>query len=160
MWLFLLFLSKQVIKMKPKETIDYHIKLLWHSISNIYNRIAQDFELTQTTGYVLLNIDKDGTPATSIAPLMGMKATSLSRVLRNMEDEDLICRKKEPSDKRLVKIYLTAKGELKKEIAKKVVVDFNEFIISRLSKKDLDNYFKFMNSINEITEEYKQIKLV
>lgn len=147
--------------MQPKETIDYHIKVLWHSISNIYNQLAQEFDLTQSTGYVLLNIDNNtGTPATSIAPLMGMKSTSLSRVLRNMEEEDLIFRKKEPSDKRLVKIHLTEKGKQKKEIAKKVVIDFNEFLIHRLSKKQLENYFNSMQSINTITEEYKQLKLV
>jgi len=146
--------------MKPKETIDYHIKVLWHSISNIYNQLAQEFELTQSTGYVLLNIDnKNGTPATSIAPLMGMKSTSLSRVLRNMEEEELIFRKKEKSDKRLVKIHLTAKGEEKKKIAKKVVKDFNEFLIERLSAKELENYFNSIQSINTITEEYKQLKL-
>lgn len=146
--------------MKPKETIDYHIKVLWHSISNIYNQLAQEFELTQSTGYVLLNIDnKNGTPATSIAPLMGMKSTSLSRVLRNMEKEELIFRKKEKSDKRLVKIHLTAKGEEKKKIAKKVVKDFNEFLIERLSTKELENYFNSIQSINTITEEYKQLKL-
>ncbi|MEQ8623665.1 MAG: MarR family transcriptional regulator [Vicingaceae bacterium] len=146
--------------MKPKETIDYHIKVLWHSISNIYNQLAQEFELTQSTGYVLLNIDaKNGTPATSIAPLMGMKSTSLSRVLRNMEEEELIFRKKEKSDKRLVKIHLTAKGEEKKKIAKKVVKEFNEFLIERLSTKELENYFNSIQSINTITEEYKQLKL-
>lgn len=146
--------------MKPKETIDYHIKVLWHSISNIYNQLAQEFELTQSTGYVLLNIDaKNGTPATSIAPLIGMKSTSLSRVLRNMEEEELIFRKKEKSDKRLVKIHLTAKGEEKKKIAKKVVKEFNEFLIERLSTKELENYFNSIQSINTITEEYKQLKL-
>jgi len=147
--------------MQPKETIDYHIKILWHSISNIYNQLAQEFDLTQSTGYVLLNIDtKNGTPATSIAPLMGMKSTSLSRVLRNMENEQLIFRKKEPSDKRLVKIHLTEKGKEKKEIAKKVVIEFNEYLIERLSKQELDSYFNSMQSINTITEEYKQLKLV
>ena len=146
--------------MKPKETIDYHIKVLWHSISNIYNQIAQEFDLTQSTGFVLLNIDtKNGTPATSIAPLMGMKSTSLSRVLRNMEKEKLIYRKKENSDKRLVKIHLTEQGEKKKKIAKKVVKDFNEYLIERLSARELESYFNTIQSINTITEEYKQLKL-
>ena len=146
--------------MKPSETIDYHIKLLWHSISNLYNQLAQEFDLTQATGYVLLNIDLErGTPATKIAPLMGMKATSLSRILRKMEDDKLIHRKKDKSDGRLVKIHLTEKGVKKQLIAKKVVREFNEYLISEMEKKELENYFQSIKSIGKITENYKLKKL-
>jgi len=146
--------------MKPTETLDYHIKLLWHSISNLYNQIAQEYGLTQATGLVLLNIDVNlGTPATKIAPLMGMKATSLSRVLKNMQDDDLIFRKKDKSDGRLVKIHLTEKGIDKQKIAKKVVRDFNDYLIEKLEQNELANYFSTMKSINLITEEYKLLKL-
>ncbi len=146
--------------MKPTETIDYHIKLLWHSISNLYNQIAQEFDLTQATGFALLNIDSvNGIPATKIAPLMGMKATSLSRMLKKMEEDDLIYKRKDQSDGRLVKIHLTEKGEAKKKIAKKVVKDFNQYMLDQLGTEDLTHYFKTMNAIKNVTEEYKQLKL-
>lgn len=146
--------------MKPTETIDYHIKLLWHSIANLYNQIAQEFDLTQATGFALLNIDSvKGIPATKIAPLMGMKATSLSRMLKKMEEDDLIYKKKDQSDGRLVKIHLTEKGEAKKNIAKKVVRDFNQYMLNELGSEDLEHYFKTMNTIKNVTEEYKQLKL-
>lgn len=146
--------------MHPTKTIDYHIKLLWHSMANLYNNIASEFDLTQSMGYVLLNIDSEkGIPATKIAPLMGMKATSLSRLLRKMEDEALIFKKKDDSDGRMVKIHLTEKGEGKKTIAKKVVRDFNDFLLSRLPKEAVEQYFNTMNSIKDITEEYKILKL-
>lgn len=145
--------------MKPTETVDFHIKLLWHSIANLYNQIAQEFELTQATGFVLLHIDnKLGTPATKIAPLMGMRATSLSRILKKMEEELLIYRKKDKKDGRLVKIHLTDKGKEKRDIAKKVVRDFNQFIIDRMKPEQLENYFKCVEFINNATEEYKIIK--
>ena len=146
--------------MKPTETIDYHIKLLWHSVSNLYNNIAQEFDLTQATGLALLHIDScEGTPATKNAPLMGMRATSLSRMLKKMEDDGLIYKKKDDSDGRLVKIHLTEKGEKKKKIAKKVVREFNQFVVNKLHKDDLEQYFRIMSSIKNITEDYKQIKL-
>jgi len=145
--------------MHPTETIDYHIKLLWHTISNLYNNIASEFNLTQATGYALLNIDSDnGISATKIGPLMGMKSTSLSRMLRKMEDDSLIYRGKAKEDGRLVKIFLTDKGHKQKNIAKKVVRDFNDYLIEKLSKKELEQYFETMNSIKEITEEYKELK--
>lgn len=146
--------------MKPTETIDYHIKFLWHSISNLYNQIAQEFDLTQATGYALLNIDsKNGVAATKIAPLMGMKATSLSRMLKKMETDQLIYKKKCTDDARSVKIHLTEKGEAKKKIARKVVLDFNNYMLERIDQKSLHQYFETMNSITAITEEYKKLKL-
>ena len=146
--------------MKPAETVDYHVKFLWHSISNLYNQIAQEFDLTQATGYALLNIDStQGIAATRIAPLMGMKATSLSRMLKKMESDDLIYKKKCGNDGRSVKIHLTKKGEEKKKIARKVVIEFNEYMIDRIYKSDLKKYFDTMQSITEITEEYKNLKL-
>jgi len=142
--------------MKPSETIDFHIKLLWHSISNMYNQIAQEFDLTQATGFVLLHIDQEaGTPATKIAPLMGMRSTSLSRILKKMEDESLIQRKKDVKDGRLVKIHLTDKGVEKSKIAKKVVREFNQFIIDNMGSKELEDYFQCVKKINGVIEEYK-----
>ena len=146
--------------MKPAETVDYHVKFLWHSISNLYNQIAQEFDLTQATGYALLNIDStQGIAATRIAPLMGIKATSLSRMLKKMESDDLIYKKKCGNDGRSVKIHLTKKGEEKKKIARKVVIEFNEYMIDSIDKSDLKKYFDTMQSITEITEEYKNLKL-
>ena len=143
------------------ETVDLHIKVLWHSISNLYNQLAQEHDLSQATGFVLLNIDqKEGSPATKIAPLMGMKSTSLSRILKKMEDDALIYRKKGNDDGRMVKIHLTESGIEKKRIAKSVVREFNQYIIDRMDEKELECYFESMKSINRITEEYKIEKLV
>lgn len=145
--------------MKPEETIDYHVKYTWHSIANFYNRIAAQYDLSQATGYVLLNIDSEkGTPATSIAPMMGMKTNSLSRVLKNMEDAGLIFRKKSDADRRLVNIHLTKLGRDKKLISKKVVREFNDFIKKQLSEEKQKIFFEVMNEIVSLTEEYKKIK--
>ena len=146
--------------MKPTETVDYHIKFLWHSISNLYNQIAQEFDLTQATGYALLNIDSnEGVAATKIAPLMGMKATSLSRMLKKMEGDNLIYKKKCENDGRSVKIHLTEKGLEKKKIARNVVLEFNEYMLERIDQSDLKQYFETMRSITKITEDYKNLKL-
>lgn len=143
--------------METEETLDYYIKHSWHAIANYYNQVAAPFDLTQATGFVLMNIDsKEGTPATKIAPLMGMKATSLSRVLKSMEENHLICRKKDKSDGRLVKIHLTSKGKSKKKVAKKVVREFNEFLISNIDSEKIDTYKEVMREILKLTETYNQ----
>ena len=113
--------------MKREETVDYNIKTAWHAINRMYNQEAIKNEITTSIGFVLLNINsKEGTPATKIAPLIGLESRSLVRMLKSMEEKGLICRKADPSDKRLVRIFLTDKGKQKKEISRKTVMAFNE----------------------------------
>lgn len=90
---------------------------------------------------------------------MGMKATSLSRMLKKMESDNLIYKKKCENDGRSVRIHLTQKGEAKKKIARNVVIEFNQYMLQRLDQSDLKKYFETMQSITEITEEYKNLKL-
>jgi MarR family transcriptional regulator, organic hydroperoxide resistance regulator len=74
--------------MKREETVDYHIKSAWHAISRMYNQQAVQEDFTTAIGFVLININsKEGTPATKIAPLMGLEARSLTRMLKSMEEK-------------------------------------------------------------------------
>jgi DNA-binding MarR family transcriptional regulator len=90
---------------------------------------------------------------------MGMKATSLSRMLKKMEGDNLIYKKKCENDGRSVKIHLTEKGLKKKKIARNVVLEFNEYMLERIDQSDLKQYFETMRSITKITEDYKNLKL-
>ena len=77
--------------------------------------------------FVLLNIDPEGgTPSTSLGPKMGIEATSLSRILKSMEEKDLIVRKPNPEDGRSVLICLTDFGIEMREYSKSVVLGFDE----------------------------------
>lgn len=137
--------------MKPEETVDFHIKRTWQSIAKMYNEVAADYGATMATGYVLLNVDVDnGTPSTALGPKMGMEATSLSRILKSMEEKGLIYRMKNPLDGRGVLIFLTEFGIEKREDARKAVIQFNEVIFSSLSEEKLNTFFEVMNTVNNL----------
>jgi DNA-binding MarR family transcriptional regulator len=122
----------------------------------MYNEQAAKHGFSIAVGYVLLNIDKEnGIPATKIAPAMGMDAHSLSRILKNLEENDLIYRKQDEKDKRLVKVYLTEKGKEHKEMAKKVVRKFNDTIKHEIPEKKLEVFNEVMEKINNIIAEKK-----
>ncbi len=143
--------------MDLKETVDYHIKSTWHSITRMYNLIATEYGLSQTIGYVLINIEKEGTPATKIAPLMGMEPTSLSRLLKNMEDNGLIFRRGDQTDKRVVRIFLTEKGVAARKISKKTILDFNDKLLKKINKADLQTFIKVFDIIKEqVAEEIEK----
>ena len=122
----------------------------------MYNEEAAKYGATMATGYVLLNIDmQKGTPSTALGPQMGMESTSLSRILKNMEEQGLIERRPNPADGRGVLIFLTEFGKEKRKDAKKAVVGFNNAVFSDIDDKHLKIFFDVISSINEIISERK-----
>ncbi len=134
--------------MKPEETIDFQIKFAWQYISRFYNNIAAKYNTTWASGNVLLNIDiQEGTPATALGPKMGMEATSLSRILKNLETKGLITRESHPTDRRVVIIKLTAEGIEKRNEARQAVKAFNQHIMSLLTPEQLTSFFQVIQTI-------------
>ena len=130
-------------KEKEKEYLmDFVLRHLWHKISRMYNQKANEYGLTVSIGFILLNVDKEGTPSTQLGPKMGMEPTSLSRTLKTMEESGLIYRKSDDADKRKVLIFLTQEGIDKRRIAKHVVLDFNDQIMGGIPKGKLKTFFE------------------
>ena len=139
--------------MKREETIDFNIKSCWHAISRMYNQQALKYGGTMSIGFALLNIHSDeGTPATKIAPLMGLEAKSLTRLLKSMEEKGLIYRQVDQADKRSVKILLTNNGKKMKEKAKETVLCFNDNIKEEIPSEKLVVFFEVVQGINQIIE--------
>ena len=139
--------------MKPEETVDYNIKVAWHAISRMYNTQAAQNDITTSIGFVLLNIDQErGTPATKIAPLLGLETRSLTRILRSMEEKGLIYKQADSVDKRSVRIFLTPMGLDKKEISRQTVRHFNLKMRDKIPQSQLDVFFKVAAQITGMIE--------
>ncbi len=143
--------------MTKNTTIDAQIKSTWHNMFKMYNQVAAKFGTTQATGLVLLSIDKEGTPSTSIAPMLGLEATSMSRIIKTLEENNLIYKKKDRKDKRVVRLFLTPEGVEKRKIAKQVVSGFNELISEEIPQTKLSVFFEVMDDVNRAIEKYKEI---
>ena len=142
--------------MEPEDTIDYNIRKTWYNITKMYNRTANEYMASMALGMIILNVDiMEGTPSTQLGPRMGMEATSLSRSLNKLEDAGVIERKNDPNDKRKSVIHLTPLGMDWREVAKKVVIDFNETIQSHFKKEEMDIFFSILKKINKIIDEQK-----
>jgi DNA-binding MarR family transcriptional regulator len=139
--------------MRREETVDYNIKATWHAIARMYNQQAGKVDITMSMGFVLLNINsEEGTPATKIAPLMGLEARSLTRLLKTMEEKGLIYRESVSSDKRMVRIVLTKEGKKKKEKSRETVLRFNEAIREQVETEKLSTFFEVLQKISRIIE--------
>lgn len=141
-----------------KTTVDFYIRQNWHKIQRMYNQKAQGSDISISIGYILLMIDKEGTPSTQLGPKMGMEPTSLSRTLKSMEDDKLIRREIDKDDKRKVLIFLTPKGIEKRRVVRDVVLDFDERLTSRIPKTKLKAYFEVMDIIDAFID--KELKIM
>ena len=142
--------------MEQEETIDYNIRKTWYNITKMYNRTANEYMASMALGMIILNIDiSEGTPSTQLGPSMGMEATSLSRSLNKLEDAGVIERRTDQADKRKSVIHLTSLGMDWREVAKEVVIDFNNTIQSHFKKEEMEIFFSILKKINKIIDETK-----
>ena len=71
------------------DPVEYSLRTSWQSIKTMYQDEASKYGVTYAIGFALLSIDpKKGTSSTSIGPIMGLEANSLSRLLKIMEIEN------------------------------------------------------------------------
>src|SRR5476651_1849128 len=141
---------------KHQETIDYFLKIVWQTVANRYNQLVTEFGITQSIGYLLINIDEtEGTTVSQAAALLGLKSTSLSRMLRQLEKSGLIHRESNAGDKRSVKIYLTELGKEKRHLARVVVKQFNNYLNDHIKEADKAYLIEMLKKMNQLTINYK-----
>lgn len=135
----------------------YKIRASWLSIAKLYNEIAEKYDATISTAFVLVAIDEEGgTPVTKIAPRIGMEPNSLSRTLQYLEKVKLIHRKKDKTDKRIVHIYLTEKGIHMREIALKAIFRLEKYITKNLTEEQLQTFFEVINHVPQAIEQFRK----
>lgn len=137
--------------MEKEKTIDHALRATWQAVAKIYNEQAQKHQSTMAMAMALLYIDfEKGTPSTALGPSMGMEATSLSRILKNMENKGFIYREKSKEDGRSVFIKLTELGIKKREVSKESVFKFNQTIKENISKEKINHFFEVTDLINKL----------
>jgi len=144
--------------MKLDQSIEFHIKTTSLALTRMYNQMAEMYGITQTIGYILTYVKKEGTPSTKLATDLGMKKSSLTRLLKKMEIDGCIYRKIESTDKRVVKVFLTERGIERKKIAKKKVLDFNQLIINNIKDEEWETFIKVSNIIKKVAAQ-EELKL-
>ncbi|RPD99587.1 MarR family transcriptional regulator [Aureibaculum marinum] len=148
--------------MQKEHTIDHVLRATWQAVAKMYNEQAAKHGSTMATAFVLLNIDyENGTPSTSLGPQMGMEPTSLSRILKTMEEKGAIYREKNPEDGRSVLIKLTDYGKEMRKISRASVIAFNERVRGELSEEQINHFFEVTEKINQLIAEreiFKEIK--
>ena len=140
--------------MRPEDTIDFHVRYAWAGIARQYGQLAAQRGTTMAMGQALLNIERDGTPSTQLGPRMGMEKTSLSRLLNNLETQGMIERRADDSDRRIVRVHLTAAGKKERDRARAAVRKFNAWIAERLGGDRTARLLHDLQQLNDLIVQY------
>ena len=137
-----------------KSRVDFVMRQGWKNIEKMYNNEASKYDVTFSIGFTLISIDpENGSPSTSIGPIMGLESNSISRILNSMENKHLINRRPNPNDGRSIIISLTKLGHKKREIVIQKIRQFKNLLRSRIDPSDLDTFLRVSTQVNEIIEE-------
>ncbi|MGB1971460.1 MAG: MarR family winged helix-turn-helix transcriptional regulator [Flavobacteriaceae bacterium] len=141
-----------------QKTIEYALRSTWQLVTTMYNEKALKYDATMTMAFILLSIDPEGTPSTTLGPKIGMESTSLSRLLNKMEEKKYIMRKPNPDDGRGVLIFLTEQGKEKRDFSKKTVLEFNNGLLENIEKEKMEHFFEVIDAIKMQVEKKQLIE--
>lgn len=141
------------------ESVDLMLKSAWLAVSKMYSDQASLHNSTSVQALTLLKIDpKEGTRSTNLGPKMAIEPTSLTRIIKLLEDNGYIYKEKTTTDKREVIIKLTEKGINSRNLSKEVVINFNKKIVERIEPEKFEIFKDVMNDILKIANELNNRK--
>lgn len=145
---------------EKSQNIDLILKQTWISVQKMYSEMASEYDSTAVQALTLLKIDpKDGTRSTNLGPKMAIEPTSLTRIVKLLEDNGYIYKEKTTIDKREVIIKLTEKGINYRNISKDIVVNFNNSLIEKIPAEKLEIFREVMSEIMKISNDIYNKKL-
>tara|TARA_B100001540_G_scaffold25656_1_gene21127 strand:+ start:2468 stop:2920 length:453 start_codon:yes stop_codon:yes gene_type:complete len=143
-----------IINKDFRRRVDFVMRQGWKNIEKMYNNEASKYDVTFSIGFTLISIDpENGSPSTSIGPIMGLESNSISRILNSMENKNLITRRPNPNDGRGIIISLTKLGLSRREIVIQKIRHFKNLLRSRIDQSDLEAFHRVSLQMNEIIEE-------
>ena len=136
------------------ESVDLLLKSVWLAVSKMYSEQASLHNSTAVQALTLLKIDpKEGTRSTNLGPKMAIEPTSLTRIIKLLEDNGYIYKEKITTDKREVIIKLTDKGLKSRNLSKEVVVNFNQKVVERIDPEKFQIFKEVMSEVMKIANE-------
>ena len=141
------------------DNVDLILKSTWLAVSKMYSDMAQEYDSTAVQALTLLKIDpKEGTRSTNLGPKMAIEPTSLTRIIKLLEDNGYIYKEKTLTDRREVIIKLTEKGIESRNLSKEVVLNFNTKVIEKIPSEKLEIFKDVMTEILKIANEINNKK--
>ena len=105
----------------------------------IFRQYSSQLSLTAPQAFHLLSIPVDGISMSGLANKLGLDASTLTRNIQKLEKLDLVRRKQDRNDKRILVVYLTDKGRGKVEKIEASLLDLNFSMMKYIDLDDQEN---------------------
>ena len=120
-----------------------NIPELLTNLTTHYNAIVRQYSsrlsLTAPQAFHLFSIPADGISMSGLANKLGLDTITLTRNIQKLEKLDLVRRKQDRNDKRILVVYLTDKGRGKVEKVENSLLDLNFSIMKYIDLDDQEN---------------------
>ena len=105
----------------------------------IFRQYSSRLSLTAPQAFHLLSIPVDGISMSGLAKKLGLDTSTLTRNIQKLEKLDLVRRKQDRNDKRILVVYLTEKGGGKVEKVENSLLDLNFSMMKYIDLDDQEN---------------------
>jgi len=105
----------------------------------IFRQYSSRLSLTAPQAFHLLSIPVDGISMSGLATKLGLDTSTLTRNIQKLEKLDLVRRKQDRNDKRILVVYLTDKGRGKVEKIEESLLDLNFSMMKYIDLDDQEN---------------------
>lgn len=132
-----------------KDSIGFRINLVATTIKTNFTKLLQPecgIAAEQFATLKIIQEDSDVTQ-TRIAELLGKDKTTVGRSIESLLKKDLLAREDVKSDRRANRVFLTQKADVILESAIPIAQNFNKTVKSKLSKNEIEIFFKVLDTI-------------
>ena len=105
----------------------------------LFRQFSSQLSLTAPQAFHLLSIPVDGISMSGLANKLGLDTSTLTRNIQKLEKLDLVRRKQDRNDKRILVVYLTDKGRERVEKIEESLLDLNFSMMKYIDLDDQEN---------------------
>lgn len=100
-----------------------------------------------------LHTGHGGATAGELSALLGVSTARVAATLKSLEKKDMICRSRDPNDRRRVLVYLTPRGQSVAEIRFEQAVGAMAAAFRALGETDTREFLRLSRRMDEIAEQ-------
>jgi len=113
----------------------------------IFRQYSSRLSLTASQAFHLLSIPIDGISMSGLANKLGLDTSTLTRNIQKLEKLELVRKKQDGNDKRILVVYLADNGRKKVEEIEDSLLDLNFSMMKHIDLDDQENISEMLEKL-------------
>jgi DNA-binding MarR family transcriptional regulator len=141
---------------KLRDSFGFRINQAANKVHAMFSRMIEAYAIApeQFAAMMIISEDSEAKQST-IVQMLGKGKPTISRTLDALEKKGLVFRDALETDRRAKRICLTAEGKAVLNAVTPYAKDFNSAIRERIEPQEAEIFFKVLETILEIAEQYE-----